>query len=134
MMYRVAKALAFVFALCISAVGIVGIVWPAALLWIAQRFVASGSAAFYALAAVRMAFGFVLILAASASRTPKALRILGGLIVILGITTAFAGSVAIEQSQSAINWWEQQGHAVLRLTSAAILTLGSFVAYACAPN
>jgi hypothetical protein len=36
------KTLAFVFGLCIIAVGVVGIVAPSALVWLAQQFVTSG--------------------------------------------------------------------------------------------
>jgi hypothetical protein len=46
-----------------------------ALVWIAQQFVTSD--AFYVIATVRIAFGLVLISGASASRAPKALRVLG---------------------------------------------------------
>ena len=59
--------------------------------------------------------------------------VLGGVIVMLGVVTALAGSVAVEPSRAAIDWWEQQSSAIVRLTSAVVLTLGISVAYACAP-
>jgi len=80
------KALAFVFGLCISAVGAVGILAPSGLVWLAQHSATPG--AFYVIATVRIAFGLILISVASASRAPKALRVLGYVIVVLGITTA----------------------------------------------
>jgi hypothetical protein len=86
---RVVKTLAFAFGLCIAAVGAVGIVVPASLVWIAQYFVTSG--AFVALAAVRIVLGLILISVAPMSRAPTGLRILGYVIVILGITTALTG-------------------------------------------
>jgi hypothetical protein len=131
---RSARTLASACGLCIGTVGIAGIVWPAALVWIAQQFVAFGASAFYALATVRIAFGLLLISAAPGSRVPRGLRILGGIVVILGIVTALAGSVAIERSLASIESWEQQGHAIVRMTGGAIVALGSFVAYACAPQ
>ena len=133
-MQHAAKVVAFAFALCISTVGIVGLVVPAALVWVAQQFVASGALAFYVLATVRIAFGLILISAASVSRVPTGLRMLGGAVVILGIVTALAGSVAIEESHAAIAWWEHQSRAKLRVTSGAVLAVGSFVGYACAPR
>jgi hypothetical protein len=125
------KALAFVFGLCILAVGAVGIVVPSSLVWIAQHFVTSGP--FYVIAAVRVAFGLVLISAASGSRAPKALRVLGWVILILGITTVLTGLLTVGRARATIEWWLQQGPGVVRLTGVLILALGGFVAYACAP-
>ncbi len=133
-MRRAARTLAFAFALCISAVGIVGIVLPAGLVWVAQQFVSSGALAFFAVAIVRIVFGLILISAASASRAAKGLRVLGGIIVILGIATALAGSVAVEQSRAAIDWWGNKDAAPCVSQAGSILALGSFVAYACAPR
>jgi hypothetical protein len=126
------KTLAFVVGLCISAVGAVGILAPSDLVWLAQHFVTSG--AFYVIAAVRIAFGLILISVASASRAPKALRVMGYVILILAITTALTGLVAIGRARGAIEWWLQQGSGVFRLTGVLILALGGFVAYACAPT
>jgi uncharacterized membrane protein len=125
------KTLAFVFGLCIIAVGAVGILAPPGLVWIARHSVTSG--AFYVLAAVRVAFGLVLISVAPASRAPKALRVLGYVILILGITTAVTGLAAIGRARAIIDWWLQQGSGVVRLTGVPLLALGGFVAYACAP-
>ena len=124
------KTLAFVFGLCIGAFGIVGVVVPSGLVWLAHQFVTPG--AFYAIAAVRIAFGLILISAAPASRAPKALRVLGYVVLILGISTALTGLVGVERAQGAIKWWLQQGSGVLRLTAVIFLALGAFVAYACA--
>jgi len=128
----VVKTLAFVFGLCISAVGAVGILAPSGLVWLAQQFVTPG--AFYVLAVVRIAFGLILISVASASRAPKALRVLGYVILILGILAALAGLLAIGPARDLIEWWLRQGSVVVRLTSVLVLALGSFVAYACAPS
>jgi hypothetical protein len=126
------KTIAFLFGLCIAAVGAVGIVKPTALAWIAQYFVTAGS--FYFLAAVRIAFGLVLIVVAPASRVPGGLRVLGYVIVILGITTAVTALVALDRAGVAIDWWLEQSSTVARLTSLPVLLLGAFVAYACAPG
>ena len=126
------KTLAFVFGLCISAVGVVGVLVPSGLVWLAQH--VGTSSAFYVLAAVRIAFGVMLISVAPASRVPNGLRVLGYVIVILGITTALTGLMAIGGARAAIGWWVQQGSGVLRLTGGAILALGGFVSYACAPD
>jgi hypothetical protein len=130
-MSSVTKALAFMFGLCILTVGAVGILAPSSLVWVAHHFITSGP--FYVIATVRVAFGLVLISAASASRSPKALRVLGYVILIAGIATAVTGLLAIGRARASIEWWLQQGSGVVRLTGVLVLSLGGFVAYACAP-
>lgn len=125
------KTLAFVIGLLIGAGGVVGIIAPSGLVWIAEHSVTSG--AFYVIAMVRIAFGLILISVASVSRAPKTLRVLGSIILILGITTALTGLVAIERAHATTEWWLRQGSGVIRLTGIPVLALGGFVAYACAP-
>jgi hypothetical protein len=128
----VMKALAFAFGLGIATVGAAGILAPSGLVWIAQHFVTPG--AIYALAGVRVVFGLLLISVASASCAPRALRVLGYVIVIAGITTALTGLMGIGRARALIEWWWQQGSGVIRLTGVLVLALGGFVAYACAPS
>jgi hypothetical protein len=125
------KTLAFVFGLCVGAFGVVGILVPSGPAWLAREFVTPG--AFYAIAAVRITFGFILIKVAPASRMPRALRVLGFVVLLLGVTAALVGAAEIERARSMIEWWLQQGAGVERLTAVLILALGGFVAYACAP-
>ena len=127
----VVKNLAFVVGLCIVTVGCVGILAPSGLVWIAQHSVTSG--VFYLIATVRAAFGLVLISAASVSRAPKAVRVLGYVILIAGIMTALTGLLAIGRARDIIDWWSQLGLGVVRLTGVLVLALGGFIAYACAP-
>jgi hypothetical protein len=128
------KTLAFVLGLCISAVGLFGILVPSGLLWLARIFVSSGAVGFYVIAAVRVAFGLILISVASASRVPGGVRILGYAILLLGITTALLGLVAPKQSRAEIEWWLHQSPGIWRLSWALVLVLGSFVGYACTPR
>jgi hypothetical protein len=127
----VVKTLAFVFGLCIGTVGVVGMLAPSSLVWIAQHSVTSG--AFYLIAVVRVGFGLVLIYAASASRAPRTLRIVGYVIVVAGLATALTGLVGIERARTIIDWWLQQGAGIIRLTSVVLVALGGFVVYACVP-
>ena len=126
------KALAFVFGLWILTVGAVGMVAPSVLVPIAEHFVTPG--AFYFIAMVRVVFGLVLISAAPASRAPRAVRVLGYVIVSLGMTTALTGLLAIGRARASIEWWLRQGSGVARLTSVLLVALGGFVTYACAPT
>ena len=125
------KLLAFGIGLAIAIFGAAGIFFPTGLTWIANHVVTSG--AFYVIAAIRIGFGLVLISVAADSRAPKAIRVLGYLIVISGITAAVVGLVGIGQAHQIIDWWIEQGAGVTRLTSVLVLALGGFVAYACAP-
>ena len=126
------KTVAFVFGICIAAYGTFGIIFPSGLVWLAQQFVSSE--AFYVAAAVRIFFGLILILAAPGSRTPKILRVLGCVVVILGILTALTGLFAVGSARRVIESWLQQGPGVFRLGGAIVLVIGSFVAYACSPS
>ncbi len=125
------KAVALVIGVCIGAVGVVGIAAPGSLVWIARHFVTSG--AFLAVAVIRVVFGLILVSVASESRAPKGLRVLGYVIVVLGVVTAVTGLFALAEAQSVIDWWLQRGTGLVRLTSVALVVLGGFVAFACAP-
>jgi hypothetical protein len=126
------KNLAFAIATLIGIGGAVGVLAPAELVWIAQR--SASSSAFYLIAAVRVAFGLVLISVAPASRAPRPLRVLGYLIVVAGLATALTALVAMARAVAIIEWWLHQGSGWLRLAALFVLVLGGFVAYACAPG
>jgi len=125
------KWVAFLFGAFILLAGSAGVVAPSILIDVARQFNASG--AFYPLAAIRVAFGLILIYVSPLSRVPKALRILGYIIVTLGVTTALAGRFAAGQAEESIDVWSRQTDTVVRLTSLALVALGGFVTYACAP-
>jgi hypothetical protein len=127
----IVKTLAFVFGLCVATVGVVGMFAPSSLVWIAQHSVTSG--AFYLLAAVRVAAGVVLISAAPTSRAPKALRMVGYVIVVAGLATALTGLVGMERARTIIGWWLDQGAVIIRVTSVVLVAFGGFVVYACIP-
>jgi hypothetical protein len=126
------KTVAFGVGLAIMAIGAVGVVVPSCLVWIAQHSGTSG--AFYVFAVVRVALGLVLISAASASRAPRTLRILGFFVLIAGIATALIGLMAIDRAAAIIEWWLRQGSGVVRLDGVLALAVGGFLAYTCAPT
>jgi uncharacterized membrane protein YwaF len=125
------KSLAFIAALLIAAFGFVGLVAPAIPVGLAHHAATAG--VFYIIAAIRVAFGLLLISVAPSSRAPRTIRILGWIILIAGIITAITGTVAIDQARTMIEWWTQQGTALLRLTGAILMVFGGFIAWACAP-
>jgi len=125
------KTLAFVPGLFIATVGAVGVLAPSILVWIAHH--SETTAAFYFVATVRIAFGLVLISAASTSRAPNAVRVLGYVILVAGIVTGLMGLLGIGRGRAMIESWVQQGAGVIRLTGVLLFALGGFIAHACAP-
>lgn len=126
---RSVRWLAFAFGLVITAIGIVGMANPTLLLD-ATKF-AQTSVGLYIVAAIRVAFGFVLIAAAAASRAPRTLRILGAFIVLAGIITPFFG---VERAHAFVEWWSAQGTAFMRTWAALAIMFGLFVLYAVMPR
>jgi len=125
------KTLAFVSGLCIIAVGATGIVAPSGLVWIGQRFATPKE--WYALGAVRVAFGLLLLSVAKTSRAPRTLRVVACIPLLAGIGALATPFVGLERARAAIEWWSQLGSGVARFSAIPLLALGGFVAYACDP-
>ena len=81
----------------------------------------------YAAAAIRVAMGLVVILAATASRTPKTLRALGALMCMQGLTATLLGP---EHARTVLEWEASQGPALLRAGAAVALAAGGFMVFA----
>ena len=124
--------MAFVVGMLIAALGAVGVLVPSCLVWVAEHSVTPG--AFYVIAAVRVALGLVLISAAPRTRMPRTIHVLGYVVLIAGVLTALVGLVDMERARALIAWWMQQGSGAVRLTGILVLALGSFIAWACAPE
>jgi len=78
------------------------------------------------LAAIRIAIGLVLFLVAKHSRTPWFLRVLGVLIILGGIATAFIG---VERAGAVLDWWESAGTYLLRCFAVMAALLGAVIVY-----
>jgi len=122
------KLLAFVFGAVLVAEGIIGILTPSFLIWLAHLFVAP--AAWYALAVVRVAIGVLLLSVAKNSRTPRALRVVAFVPLLAGLAIPFVGA---DQGRDFVQRWSLQEPWVIRLSAIPVVALGGFVAYACAP-
>ena len=122
-----------VLALCIAALlvaqGLIGLAAPDTFSGVV-RFMQT-SPAINAAAAVRVAIGIVLLQAASTSRLPIFMRILGGFVLVGGILTPFVGR---QFAEVILNWWSSHGSALVRLFAAVSLALGLVTAYAVAPK
>ena len=125
------KALAFVAGLGILAVGEIGLLMPSTLVWIAQRF--GTPLQWYAIGAVRVAFGVLLLSVAATSRAPRTLRVVAFIPLLAGLGALATPFVGVERAGAILEWWSQLGPGYVRLSALSLLLLGGFIAYACAP-
>ena len=117
--------IALAFALLIVVLGTIGLFSPSAAIRVAQHF--QTPAGLYFAAALRLAMGVTLILAAPASRATDVLRILGTVIIVAGVATPFIG---LERSRRVVNWWSTKGPVLIRSQGAFAIALGLLLAYA----
>jgi hypothetical protein len=117
--------LALAFSLFVVALGALGLVAPSRIRGFERYF--QTPAGLYIAAIVRLVMGLAFFFAAPASRAPEALRILGVVIMVAGVTTLFLG---LERFRGLVGWWSSQGSAVVRVWGAFALALGLLLAYA----
>src|SRR3954467_5889041 len=80
------KTIALLIATLVALLGLTGVLWPEGLMQVATySFSRTG---LYVIAAARVVLGGLLFFAASSTRTPKTIRVIGLLILIAGIATA----------------------------------------------
>ena len=120
---------ALLIGLLIAAQGVLGLAAPELFASVVMAF--QTPPVIYLAAVIRIAFGVVLVLAASTSRLPIALRCLGILIAVGGLMTPLLG---VQFSKVVFAWWSQGGPAVIRAWAALALAIGVFIIYAVAPR
>ncbi len=112
----------------IALVGVTGVFAPDTLLGFRQY--AATSAGLYTIAVVRVGIGVVLILAASRSRTPRLLRVVGGVVLLAGLMTPVVG---VERVRAILDWEAAQGTGLIRAGAVLAVALGGFLAFAVTP-
>lgn len=117
----IANLLAMALAFVVAAIGVLGVAAPSVLLEFGRSLQTTG--ALFVLAALRVAFGAILLWAAPDSRTPRTLRIVGVLVIVAGVITPFLG---VDRSP--------QGSFLARVGPGATIVFGLFVAYAAMPR
>ena len=117
---------AFLVALFAIVVGIVGLDSPDSVTTVRRLYFAT-PVGLYAAAAVRVAMGLVVILAAPASRAPKVLRVLGALMCMQGLAATLFGP---DRARAILEWEAMQGTAILRVGAAVALATGGLLAFA----
>ncbi|MFY9550329.1 MAG: hypothetical protein WAU32_04200 [Thermoanaerobaculia bacterium] len=118
-------ALALAVGLLVAGIGLVGVVAPQGLQAIAQH--VDTPLGIYVAAAVRVAFGLILVRAAPASRSPGVLRVAGVVAIVAGLSTPFVG---VDRARAILDWWSRQGPVLMRLGPALALAVGGFITYA----
>jgi hypothetical protein len=121
------RLLALLVALFIMVVGIVGVVAPDRLMTVGQYVITP--VGLYAISALRVGMGLVLMLVAPISRTPKTLRALGAVVLVAGLATPLFG---VDRARAIADWGATQGTALLRGAGGLMLAIGSFIAFAVA--
>lgn len=116
---------ATILALIIACIGLVGVLSPPLLLDFLRALRSSG--ALYVVAAVRIVFGVVLVLAAPASRLPRTLRVLGTIIIVAGLVTPLFG---LERTRALLEWWTSQPSWAMRAWASVAVAFGVFLVYA----
>lgn len=119
------RVLALLVALLVIIIGIVGVVAPDRLI-MAGRYVMT-PVGLYAIAALRVGMGLVLILMAPTSRLPKTVRAIGAVVLVAGLATPLFG---VERSRAVADWAAAQGPAFLRVIAGILFALGGFIAFA----
>ena len=83
-------------------------------------------AGLYSIAALRIAIGLVLVLAAPTSRAPRLLRALGVMVMIAGLSTPWLG---VDRARAIMDRVENAGPWLMRLDAIVGMALGGFLVY-----
>src|SRR5262245_61768958 len=113
----------------VCALGAIGVFSPTTLLGIARQ-LASPIGLIIA-AAIRVGFGAILLLSASTSRAPRAIRIVGLIILVAGLITPFFG---VDRARALLDWWSVQGPLLTRILPGFALAFGSGLIYLLSPR
>jgi len=117
---------ALLVALLGGVVGIVGLVSPESGTALRRLYFAT-PVGLYAAGALRVVMGLVVILSASASRAPKTLRVLGGVVCLQGLAAMLFGP---DRARAILEFEAMQGAAILRVGAAVAIAGWGFVAFA----
>lgn len=116
------KALLLLCAALMIALGLTGLFWPEGLMDLAKySFTRSGT---YIIAAVRILLGTFLFTCAGAARTPKTIRVIGGIIFTVGLVGVL---ISHEPAQRFSEWFVAKGPDAFRIAACLPLVVGIFV-------
>jgi hypothetical protein len=110
--------------IAIACLGMIGVVAPSLLLDLGKSLLTESG--LYAVAVVRVGFGLLLFFGARHSRLPRALRVIGVVIIIAGLATPLFG---VERSAAAFDSFSSHGPAFVRVVAMFAIAFGAFVVY-----
>jgi hypothetical protein len=119
------KYLAWLLAAFVITAGVVAIVAPGTVLTL--RSFAATPGALLVFAALRVAIGIVLIMAAPASRAPRTLQTAGAVLMLVGLVTPLFG---VERTKAVLAWEAAQGPSLMRVGGAVVVALGMLLTIA----
>jgi hypothetical protein len=120
------RSAALVVAVLTIVVGVLGLVSPDSVMTVRRLYFAT-PVGLYAVAAVRIAMGLAVIMAAVASRAPRTLRALGTVVCLQGLAAMLFGP---DRARAILEWEAMLGAGVLRVGAGVALITGSFIAFA----
>ena len=117
------KALLLLCAALLVSVGLTGVFWPEGLMDLARySFTKSDT---YVVAAARILLGTILFTCAGAARTPKTIRLIGGIMFTAGLVGVL---ISHEPARRFIEWWVAKGPDAFRIAACLPLAVGIFIA------
>jgi hypothetical protein len=119
------RTAAFVVAAFTIIVSIAGLVSPDRIMTLRRSYYTP--LGLYTADSVRVSVGLVLILAASTSRWPMAVRALG---TVTALQALAANLMGLEHAREIMEWEAAQGTALLRTGAVIALAAGAFIAFA----
>src|SRR6188472_230886 len=99
--------------------GLTGVLWPEALMAVAKYSITANG--IYVVAAVRIIIGALLLLTAGATRMPKTLRVIGGIILVAGVASLF---MSPQQAQGFVDGILARGVEFFRVAACLPLIVG----------
>lgn len=121
-------ALAASLGLLIIALGALGLGSPPRLIDFVSRW--QSRRGLYVVSGIRIIFGVVLLLAASDSRAPNLLRVLGVVSLVSGVVTPFFG---VDRFGALLGWWSRRPQVFVRLWCVVVVLIGAGVVWAVLP-
>ena len=114
------------FGAAIAALGILGFVRPSRLVGFGTSTFQSRAGLYWAMG-MRVVLGLLLLAAASESRFPQALRVLGTISLVAAAISPLVGFARLRRF---VQWWSERPASLIRVSSLVTVGLGAFLMYA----
>jgi len=119
---------AALFGILIASIGVLGVASPPRLISLVSRL--QSQRGLYITAAIRIAMGAALWLAAAGSRQPAFLYAFGGIALVAGVLTPFFG---VRRFEALLGWWSRRPSLLLRAWCVVVFAFGVAIIWAASP-